>query len=148
MSNAKVVVRQAKIVHPNDVIINAPPAEFRLVGSSSHEIERAAKQVIPGLNIDHKDVIELQQAALRGVESDLQKTRMVAASIANTCLCLYKMLLDLGYTVDGESVMFPKELVERMMGQKISIYDDDEGNRYVRVQDKFDYPTYEGREDD
>jgi hypothetical protein len=141
-------MHKVKIIHPNDVLIKAPPAEFRLVGSKSHEIERAAKSVLPGVNIDAKDVIEWQTAAIRDLESELQKTRMVAANIANACLCLYKMLLDHGYTIDGESVRFPKELVKKMTGQRIAITDDEEGNRYVRVQDKVNYPVYEGRTDD
>lgn len=137
------------MVHPNDVNILAPPAEFKLLnGAKSREIEKASKTVIPGLQIDAKDIIDMQQAALREVESELQKTRMVTANIANAALCLYKMLLDEGYTVDGEKVIFPKELVERMQGQKISIGDDEEGNRFVRVQSRVDHPTWEGRTDD
>lgn len=143
-----VKIVKSKIVHPNDVNILAPPAEFRLLGSNtSKEIEHASKTVAQNMGIDAKDIIEMQQAALRSVESDLQKTRMVTANIANAALCLYKMLLDEGYSDDGEKIVFPRELVERMQGQKISIGDDAEGNRFVRVQDKFDYPTYEGRTD-
>lgn len=138
-------VSHAKIVHPNDVLVHAPPAEFRLLGSNSWEIEKAAKQALPGASIDAKDVIEWQTAHIRGIESELQKTRMVAANIANAALCLYKMLLDMGYTVDGERVRFPKELVERMTGARLAISDDEAGNRYIRVQDKVDYPIYEGR---
>jgi hypothetical protein len=141
-------MHKVKVVHPNDVLINAPPAEFRLIGSNSKELEQMAKTVIPGLDIDSKDIIQMQQAAIRGVESDLQKTRMVTASIANACLCLYKMLLDSGYADEDQRVIFPKELVERMNGQKISIGEDGFGNRFVRVQDRFDHPTWEGREED
>lgn len=142
---------KAKMVHPNDVRnvdILAPPAEFALLnGGKSKEVERLAKQALPGLPIDEKDIIEMQQAALRGVESELQKTRMVTAMIANAALCLYKMLLDAGYTVDGDKVVFPKELVAKMEGQKISIGDDDLGNRFVRVQERVPHPTWEGRDD-
>lgn len=143
---------RAKTIHPNDirnVDILAPPAEFALLnGGKSKEVERAAKSVLPGVNIDAKDVIDMQQAALREVESELQKTRIVVASIANAALCLYKMLLDEGYSKDGDKIVFPKELVDRMSGQKISIGDDEFGNRYVRVQDQLPYPTWEGRTDD
>lgn len=140
---------KAKMIHPNDVNILAPPAEFRLLdGAQSKQIEKASKIGLPGLNIDAKDVIQMQQAALREVESDLQKTRMVTANIANAALCLYKMLLDEGYSLDGEKIIFPKSLVQKMAGQKISIGDDSEGNRFVRVQSRVDHPTWEGRTDD
>lgn len=141
-----------RIVHPNDihdVLVEAPPAEFRLLdGAKSQEIEKLTKRVMPGVDIDAKDIIELQQAAIRGLESDLQKTRMVAANIANAALCLYKMLLDNGFTPDGERVVFPRELVDKMKGERISIGDDALGNRFVRVQERHDHPTYEGRTDD
>jgi hypothetical protein len=146
MMNNKPVI--AKIVHPNDVLVKAPPAEFRLPGSTSWEIEKAASGVLPGASIDSQDIIQWQKATIRSLESDLQKTRMVTANIANAALCLYKMLLDHGYTVDGERVRFPKSLVDRMTGARIAISDDDDGNRYIRVQDKVDYPVYEGRTED
>lgn len=146
------IKKTAKIIHPNDVkdvLVNAPPAEFRLVdGAKSHEIEKLTKQILPGVDFDIKEIIELQQAAIRGLESDLQKTRMVTANIANAALCLYKMLLDAGYTPDGEKVYFSKELVDRMKGQRISIGDDAFGNRFVRVQERVNHPTYENRTDD
>lgn len=145
MNNKPVI---AKIIHPNDVLVKAPPAEFRLPGSTSWEIEKAASGVLPGASVDSQDIIQWQKATIRSLESDLQKTRMVTANIANAALCLYKMLLDRGYTVDGERVMFPKSLVDRMTGARIAISDDDDGNRYIRVQDKVDYPVYEGRTED
>ncbi len=138
---------KAKMIHPSDVKVLAPPAEFALLGANSRAIEQAAKGAV-NTNIDAQSVIEWQKAELRSVESELQKTRMVTANIANAALCLYKLLLDEGYSKDGDKIIFPKELVERMAGQKISIGDDEEGNRFVRVQSRVPYPTWEGRTDD
>jgi hypothetical protein len=134
-------------IFSKDVLIDAPPAIF---GSTPNErqLKKIIKSIIPGVEIDAKDVIDMQQATIRELESNLEKTRIVATTIANSCLCLYKMLLDEGYTDDGESVRFSKELVDRMKGAEISITEDGFGDRYLRITSRHDHPVWEGRQID
>jgi hypothetical protein len=138
-----------KIIKPNenpkDVLISAPAATWG-TAPTDKELKRIVKSIIPGIEMDEKDVIQMQQASIRELESTLEKTRLVATSIANSCLCLYKMLLDEGYTEDGESIRFPKELVDTMKGAEISISEDGTGDRYLRITSRHNHPVWEGRE--
>jgi hypothetical protein len=132
---------------PKDAKINAPPAQWRS-GPAEKEIQKAIKSIIPGFDISAEEVVQLQQATIRELEGNLDKTRIVATTIANAALCLYKMLLDEGYTVDGESVVFPKELVDKMKGAEISIAEDGLGDRALRITARHDHPVWEGRQID
>lgn len=129
---------------PKDAVINAPPAQWAQ-GPSEKELNKVIKSIIPGVEIDLNDIVQLQQATIRELEGNLDKTRVAATTIANACLCLYKMLLDEGYTVDGESVLFPRELVERMKGAQISVSEDGNGDRALRITARSDHPVWEGR---
>jgi hypothetical protein len=132
---------------PKDAIINAPPAQWR-IGAAEREIEKAIKSIIPGLDISAEEIVQLQKATIRELESNLDKTRIVATTIANAALCLYKMLLDEGYTVDGESVVFPKELVDKMKGAEISVAESGTGDRSLRITARSNHPVWEGRQKD
>lgn len=132
---------------PKDVIVNAPAAQWR-AGPKEKELQNVAKSIIPGFDISIEEVIQLQQSTIRQLEANLDKTRIVATTIANSALCLYKMLLDEGYTDDGESVIFPKELVEQMKGAEISISEDGHGDRSLRITARHDHPVWEGRQID
>jgi hypothetical protein len=132
---------------PRDAIINAPPAQWR-TGQEEKKVKEIIKSIIPGMDITEKDIIQLQQATIRELESNLDKTRIVATTIANSCLCLYKMLLDEGYTNDGESVTFSKELVDTMKGAEISISEDGYGDRSLRITARHNHPVWEGRQID
>lgn len=132
---------------PKDAIVEAPAAHWR-AGPSEKEIQKVIKSIIPGLDISAEEVVQLQQATIRELESTLDKTRVVATTIANSALCLYKMLLDEGYTHDGESVIFPKELVDKMKGAEISVAEDGYGDRSLRITARHDHPVWEGRQID
>lgn len=130
-----------------DAVINAPAAQWRS-GPAEKEIQKAIKSIIPGFDISAEEVVQLQKATIRELESTLDKTRIVATTIANAALCLYKMLLDEGYTHDGESVVFSKELVDQMKGAQISVAEDGYGDRSLRITARHNHPVWEGRQID
>jgi hypothetical protein len=126
-------------MHKKDVTINAPIALGN--NSAEKEIQKAIKSILP--DIDYKDYIDLQKLKLRELEDELEKTRLGANAIANACLCLYKMLLDLGYSDDGETIIFHRDLVNKMKGGQIAIGEDVDGNRTFKITNRFNYHVKE-----
>ncbi len=132
------------IITPKDVNIYPPAAEF-----GGHQSEKKIRSdlgsVLPGLDIDINDVAQWLRAENKQLLSDLEKTRIVASTIANACLCLHRMLLDHGYSDDGESIVFSKELVEKMKGAEISIGETGTGDRSLKITSRAKAPIWEGR---
>lgn len=131
------------ILHPKDVNVKAPTATWG-PQTATREMERAIAEVLPGVGIDTKDIISLQQATVRELENNLEKTRIVASTLSNSVLCLLKLLIDHGFSMDGESVIFEKELVDKMKGGQVLLREDGFGNRHLRVTSKIDHPVSEG----
>jgi len=132
------------IIKPRDAVINAPPAKWA-AGPVEKEVEKAIKSIIPQLDISAEEVVQLQKAKIKELEEELRMTRVAATTVANSALCLYKMLLDEGYTSDGESVLFPRELVNKMKGAEISVSESGDGDRALRITARADHPVWEGR---
>lgn len=126
-------------MNKKDVTVNAPLAIGG--GTTEKQIQQALRDILP--SIDYKDYVDLQKVKIKELEAELESTRIGANTIANACLCLYKMLLDHGFSDDGESIVFDRELVNKMKGGQISIAEDGIGNRHFRITNRFNYHVKE-----
>jgi hypothetical protein len=115
-----------------NVWIEAPPAVFYVAGANE----------IPTEGVTDKDIISMQQAEIRHLRSELEKLRVTANTIANTCA----VLSYLAQPPDQEWVTVPRDVREKMKDIKLSVRSTEEGTQVRWVTRSKDH-TFEGRAD-
>lgn len=126
---------------PQDVNIRAVPAIAYLPGQSA-----------PPIPLTPEEQLKLVQTDLANVRQQLTNTQIAASTATNIACCMVKLLIDHGVVpreaaiVDGEEIVIPRALSEKMMGASITLSEKTDGNISVRFAERApDQPLIIGR---
>lgn len=99
-----------------DVIIGAPTAKATFPGD-------------PAAQLTPQDVIALQAARIRELESDLSAKTVAASTIANIASCLVRIY------GDQDRVTVPRATSDRMRGSQLTVSENVDGDIEVFARD-------------
>lgn len=82
-----------------------------------------------------ESLVELQAAAIKGLQYECEKQTLAASALANIAGCMARRLIELGYGEPDGDLIIPKSIHEQMRGTQIQLSETADGDVRVHVGD-------------